>query len=317
MSNNVRVNEHTIAIIGGDLRLLHLAILLKKQGYPVTVYGNHPDFYQLSKEYSDYFAKEIITSSSLAAAVKQNDVIIGPIPFSKDGEHITSNKMSESIPVSSFLQLLTHKPFVFGGAMNSNITTFFMEHGVPFCDVMDLEPVAIGNAIATAEGTILEAIKRSTINLHQSEALILGFGRCAKILALKLKGLDVSVTIAARKPEALAYAKAYGFGTCMLQKEMLDLSSYDFIFNTVPAKIVTRQALLTVKPDVTLIDIASAPGGVDFTAAQELGINASLCLALPGIYAPKTSAEILLEAIVEQLNTTVDLEPQNHWNEKI
>ena len=307
MSDNVRVNEHTIAIIGGDLRFMHLAILLKKQGYAVTVYGNHPSFYQLSKEDSDYFTEEIIAATSLSTAVKQNDVIIGPIPFSKDGEHITTNKLFESIPVSSFLQLLTHKPFVFGGAINSNITSFLVEHEIPFSDVMNLEPVAIGNAIATAEGTILEAIKRSAINLHQRKSLILGFGRCAKVLALKLKGLDVSITIAARKSEALAYAKAYGFNTCMLQNDLLDLSSYDFIFNTIPSKVVTREALLTAKADVTIIDIASAPGGVDFAAAQELGINASLCLALPGIYAPKTSAEILLDAITLLLETNTDL----------
>lgn len=306
MSSNIRVNKHTIAIIGGDLRFLHLAILLKKQGFPVTVYGNLPTFYQLSKEDSNYFNEEIVAASSLSTAVKQNDVIIGPIPFSKDGEYVTSNKMFESISVSSFLQLLTHKPYVFGGAMNTNITTFLTEHEIPFCDVMELESVAIGNAIATAEGTIVEAIKRSTINLHQRKALILGFGRCAKILAQKLKGFDVSVTIAARKAEALAYAKAYGFGTCMLQNVMLDLSSYDFIFNTVPAKVLAREALLTTKADVTIIDIASAPGGVDFAAAQELGINASLCLALPGIYAPKTSAEILLESIVKQLEVCED-----------
>lgn len=307
MSDNVRVNEHTIAIIGGDLRFMHLAILLKKQGYAVTVYGNHPSFYQLSKEDSDYVTKEITAATSLSTAVKQNDVIIGPIPFSKDGEHITTNKLAESIPVSSFLQLLTHKPFVFGGAINSNSTSFLVEHEIPFSDLMNLEPVAIGNAIATAEGTILEAIKRSAINLHQRNALILGFGRCAKVLALKLKGLDVLVTIAARNTEALAYAKAYGFNTCMLQNDLLNLSSYDFIFNTIPSKVVTREALLTARADVTIIDIASAPGGVDFAAAQELGINSSLCLALPGIYAPKTSAEILLDAIVELLDTNTDL----------
>jgi dipicolinate synthase subunit A len=36
---------------------------------------------------------------------------------------------------------------------------------------------------------------------------------------------------------------------------------------------------------------------VDFDYCQKKGINAKLCLGLPGKYAPKSSAGILLEVI--------------------
>lgn len=301
MSEHDNIRKHPIAIIGGDLRLLHLAILLTQQGYSVTVYGNTTDGYSLTKEDQTIFTSQVHIASSLSSAIQSNDVIVGPIPFSKDGETITAPTCSDKILLSSFLALLTHRPYVFGGAMNTRVTNFLSEHNVPFCDLMEVEAVAIGNAIATAEGTIVEAMKRSDRNLHQSKALIYGFGRCAKILALKLKGLDVSVTIAARSEEALAYANAYGFQTKVLGTDPIDLRPYNYIFNTVPTSILTRDALKTTTPSVTIIDIASAPGGVDFAAAKELGRNASLCLALPGIYAPKTSANILLEAMLPQL----------------
>ncbi len=48
---------------------------------------------------------------------------------------------------------------------------------------MKMNDVAILNAVATAEGAIAEAIKRSIINIHQSNCLVLGYGRCAQILA--------------------------------------------------------------------------------------------------------------------------------------
>ncbi|MFR5969905.1 MAG: hypothetical protein ACLUGF_02180 [Clostridium sp.] len=52
-----------------------------------------------------------------------------------------------------------------------------------------------------------------------------------------------------------------------------------------------------VKPEVCIIDIASRPGGTDFSYCQESSIFAKLCLGLPGIYAPKSSAGILMEVI--------------------
>jgi dipicolinate synthase subunit A len=48
---------------------------------------------------------------------------------------------------------------------------------------------------------------------------------------------------------------------------------------------------------VTIIDIASAPGGVDFSAAQKMGISAFLCSGLPGKYAPASSASAIQKII--------------------
>ena len=55
--------------------------------------------------------------------------------------------------------------------------------------------------------------------------------------------------------------------------------------------------------DVVIIDIASAPGGIDYEYALNHGINAKLCLGLPGKVAPRASADILvteIEALIEE-----------------
>src|SRR5699024_10494371 len=138
--------------------------------------------------------------------------------------------------------------------------------------------IAVKNGIATAEGAIMEAIRSSDINLHHSNCLVLGYGRCAKILAQKLEGLHAFVTVAARSEDALAYAEATGHGTILLNNMKDHISSFDYIFNTIPSKILDSHILKLVNPNVTIIDIASAPGGIDYEYSKNHDINALLFL---------------------------------------
>ena len=50
-----------------------------------------------------------------------------------------------------------------------------------------------------------------------------------------------------------------------------------------------------------MIDLASAPGGVDHQAAEELGIRVIPALSLPGRVAPKTAGEIIKETIYHMM----------------
>ena len=295
--NNDNIQLPSIAVIGGDLRQIHLALMLTKVGYPVTIYGNDPCYYSLADHTTKEFYSLIATKGSLIQAIQSAQIILGPIPFSKDSIHLTSNAQVKDLELSNFLSSLTHRPLLIAGTIPEKVTLFFNEHSIPYVDLMKLESVAIGNAIATAEGTILEAIMHSDINLHLSKCLVLGYGRCAKILAQKLSALNAHVTIAARRPEALATAYASGHTTLPISIALTDLHEYQYIFNTIPSLVLTEESLSTVDPNVTIIDIASKPGGVDYAAAKQKGINAHLCLALPGKYAPKASASILMDQI--------------------
>ncbi len=50
-----------------------------------------------------------------------------------------------------------------------------------------------------------------------------------------------------------------------------------------------------------MIDIASAPGGIDYAYCAQNGMNAKLCGGLPAKYSPKSAAEILLKVIESNL----------------
>ncbi len=277
---------NNIGIFGGDKRQVHIALSLLDKGYFIYSY----------RLYDQISHKNHIRVGGLDELMKMSNVLIGPIPLTRDLVTISSNTACDSSS-KTIAHLLNKDHMLLGGMIPTDITDLCQTRGIFCYDFMKSDKIAIMNAIATAEGSILEAIKNSDRNLHQSSCLILGYGRCGKILANKLKGLDAIVTVAARNEDALAYATASGLSTVKLCNIKNTLRSYQFIFNTIPSLVLDQECLKKVSPDVVIIDIASAPGGVDFEYALNHGINAKLCLGLPGKVAPRSSADILVTEI--------------------
>ena len=69
------------------------------------------------------------------------------------------------------------------------------------------------------------------------------------------------------------------------------------IFNTVPYPLFTRSVLESLPQDCVYIDLASAPGGIDWAAARELGIHTVWGTALPGKFVPESAGIILAETV--------------------
>jgi dipicolinate synthase subunit A len=276
-----------IGIFGGDLRQVYMTYAFLGKGYTVATYG----------------LAEPVTHDNCSPESTLNDlfdkckVLIGPIPMSRDMISITSINTPLDLTIAHVAYLLTKEHILFGGAIPSPITELCVARNISCYDLMSNEKITILNAIATAEGTIMEAIAGSDRNLHGSNCLVLGYGRCAKVLAQKLKAMDARVTVAARSLEALAQADAAGHQGVHLPNIKCILPSYHYIFNTIPSLVLDQDCLELVDKNVTIIDIASAPGGVDFAYAKQNKLNAKLCLGLPGKVAPRTSADILVTEI--------------------
>jgi len=275
-----------LGIFGGDLRQVYMAEAFLKKGYHVFTY-------KLKAPVIHENCTALHTPEEL---FDQCNVLIGPIPLTKDLVSIASTNTLD-LNTNNINSHLTKDHMLIGGIIPTPIVELCNSKGIPYYDLMKDEKITILNAVATAEGSIMEAIKDSTINLHGSTSLVLGYGRCAKILAGKLKALDANVIVAARSEDALAYAEAAGLRTIPLNEIRSLLPSCHFIFNTIPAMILDQDCLSYVNSEVTIIDIASAPGGVDYEYAMNHGINAKLCLGLPGKVSPRSSAEILVAKI--------------------
>lgn len=280
---------YDFAVIGGDRRQVYLANYLKNRRYRVLVYGTEErDLDQGCKQ-----------AESLLDAVTSANCIIGPVVFSKDGKQIVSKQKKNPMKVEELLSALKSGQSLFGGCISKEIRDVCDKKGITLYDFMKMDDVAIYNGIATAEGAIVKAMELKPVNLHGSRCLILGYGRCARILAAKLRGLNTKVSICARREAARSQGEADGFDSMDFQTIARQISQFDYIFNTVPAVILKEDLLKRVSKEACIVDIASMPGGVDWEAARQLNICAYLCPSLPGIYAPKSSGIRLAEKVLE------------------
>ena len=146
----------------------------------------------------------------------------------------------------------------------------------------------IANAIPTAEGAIQYAMQNSEITLNDSKCLILGFGRCGKILAHKLKGIGARVYVEARSTRDLAYISTYDYIPIPLYDLKKHLWKFDFIFNTIPVPILTAEYIDLFPKNVVYIDKSYS---------QALGIHYVPAPSLPGKVAPMTAASILYQGL--------------------
>jgi len=278
-------------IIGGDMRQIFLAIALKNAGhYVAAVYIN-----------CDICEKEgIALYDSVSAAITDCDVVILPLPFAGNVEHLNTPLWDGIVGIKEiFLNLGLHKEkIIVGGMIDKNSRILADKYGLTITDYLEREEFAVLNAIATAEGAISIAIDEMSVNIHSCNAVVLGFGRIGKLLCKDLKALSANVVSAARKKSDLAWIKANNYEAVTYSKLEYKLFDADVIFNTVPQLILNKNLLKLLKKDCLIIDLASKPGGVDFNAAALLGINTVWALSLPGKVSPVSSGKILMDTIL-------------------
>lgn len=286
--------KHKFLVLGGDLRSIRLAQMLAEDDNKVISFGQ-----EKSDEIIDN--NMIEKSNSLKAGIDKAQIIIAPIPFSSNGENINTPFSNEKIMIKDLMKTNKSKILI-GGSISDEINESLSEKYLDVIDVMKREELAILNTIATAEGTIEVAISNTDKILQGSRVLILGFGRVAKIVASKFSSLSAVVTCAARRISDLAWIKAYGYDSLNINDMLYDLKEFDIIINTVPQTIINERELKHMNSEVLLIDLASAPGGIDSKTATNMGLKFVWALALPGKVAPNSSAKFIKETIYNILD---------------
>lgn len=277
------------AIIGGDLRIIKLAIMLARDQNEIFVYG-------LEKAEELKNNTNIKYCESIKKAIQEVEIVIGPIPFSSNGKTINMPFSDKEVTIREMMHVINAKVLIAGG-ITPEVYEMANDEYIEIIDIMKREELAVLNTIATAEGTIQIAIESTNKIIHGSEVLILGFGRIGKVLARKLAGLSAKVTCAARKDEDLAWIQAYGHKATNINTIGENLRQYDIIINTVPHIILNEERLKYVKNDCLLIDLASNPGGIDKKAVKDNQLKFVWALSLPGKVAPTTSAEFIKDTI--------------------
>ena len=173
-----------------------------------------------------------------------------------------------------------------------------------YFDFLKDEKVVWSNAMLTAEGLISNIINNTPFALDTAKALIIGFGRCGINTALKLKALNVCVTIYDHTPIHLCQASSYGLNTSTFDNLIECISDFDIIINTVPCEVLTENLLSLVKKDCVLFEVASRPYGINNELVKKYRLSLVTCPGLPGKTAPKSAGELIAKSIISYLERT-------------
>lgn len=286
------MKQYDIALLGGDARIAYMHPYLLQKGYRVIGYG--------TERISDEDESSIILAETWKEAIEQSDCIVGGIPLFREGK-LCFNQNLPNLPLENLYRCMRKNQIIFGGVIPEAFVEGCRDRNLSCYDFMKDEPLSVFNAISTAEGAILEALKNQNTNIHGSKTLVLGYGRCGRVLAEKLKGLGARVTVCSRCEIELACADTFGLDTLLLTDLKEKVHAYEYIYNTIPALVLSKDILKEMKRSVLVIDIASGLGGVDFVSAKKLEICALHCLGLPGKYAPKISAKGLADFVIRKM----------------
>lgn len=263
-------------VLGGDMRNYWAARHLAASGHTVRCFGV-PDAPDTPLPF--YIERLILPFPSCQGALVRGH---SAVPMEEVLQHVDADSTVYGGLLGAWREALTH-------------------HGAQVRDLYGTEPMTTANAISTAEGAIQLAMDYAPITLHGSQCLVIGFGRIGKILARKLHGLSACVSVAARKPTDLALAEAMGLQTDLTGQYLHGLKQYDFIFNTVPATVLTEDHLDMLSSDCLLMELASLPGGFSQEYCKEHKINYIFAPGLPGRCAPKSAGAIYAQNILDDL----------------
>lgn len=269
----------TFGVIGGDRRQAELARLLAADGNTVYTYG-----------LGAWKPGGEGTLDRAAAA----EVVILPLPLCR-GDGVL-NCEEGAVPTADLFRRLRPGQRVLAGQVKPRQRQEAADCGLTLEDYFLREELTVANAAATAEAAIQTAMERLDRTLLGLDCLVLGFGRIGKLLSHRLHGLGAGVTAAARKPEDLAWIRAYGLQALEIGKLDGKLSSFGAVFNTVPSAILDEPLLAQLPKDCLCVELASVPG-IDLAAAERLGLPNLWARSLPGRMVPHTAAAVIRDAV--------------------
>lgn len=270
-----------ILFIGGDSRQQYAASYVADNGHSVSFVQN---------------------STEIERAVAENEYIVLPLPVSRDGIRINAPLSTEPLTLAAVLRAIKPGQSVLAGMPPADFAEKAMRKGVTLYDYYQNEAMAILNSISTAEGTIYELIGNMKTDINGSEMLVIGYGKAGSAIAQRLVALGAHVRVAARSEKARALAKSRNCKAVQLYSIPEGFCDYDAVINTVPAPVAGEDFIQKLPKHCIMLEIASAPYGIDTEAAECHGIRVIRAPSLPGRISPKSAGEAIGEAILGVIN---------------
>ncbi|MFA6866853.1 MAG: hypothetical protein WCR54_04980 [Clostridia bacterium] len=243
----------------------------------------------------DYYISEALTKE-------------GFMPFNLGEE----NKYSgyEKIYVRSLLTKVTKEiaesfengSTLFSRELSEEVSLIIKDKEITHYNLLDDQTFIVKNAYITAEGAFAYILLNTIVSICHTPVLVLGYGRVGKSVTKILKDNYAFVCVATDDTTEFALASIYSEEAFTLSSYKENIDKFSVIVNTVPKLILKGEELKFVNKDCFILDLASKPGGVDFVAAEKLGLNYMHALGVPGKVAPKTAGLYIKDIIMQRLS---------------
>lgn len=284
--------SNRMAVLGGDERQSLVAEFFASEGQKVNVYGvSEPVFGAVKCE-------------SATEAVCGCGTVVFPLPAAKNGIYL-NEKSGNLTPIEAILDAAERGSEIYAGKTDAAFKALCRERELSLTDYYESESFTVKNAQLTAEGALEIFMTEKKIAVHGSRVLVIGSGRVAKCVTRAFSSLGAEVTVMARNRSELAMAEVAGHRARDITDGRVRLAEfsfgYDAVINTVPVMFMTGCCLYVIPEETLVIDLASAPYGIDVTEARRLGIRAVRASSLPGKYAPASAARIIVGEILPRM----------------
>lgn len=257
-----------ICVLGGDVRMDHVAAALQKRGHLVTrTDQNQP-----------------------------GEVLILPIRYTTDGLHVSGTRVAVHDAIGQ-------RRLIFGGlppaqAPLAHVQNYAADEWL----LQENARLTAEGAVVLLAGQLDRALYGADIGVLGMGRIATFL--CRMLSAL---GADVTVYArkeAALQRACEMGARAVSLADTLPVAAVRD---HDALLNTVPSLILGGELLSHSRPGLVYLELASAPGGIDRAAAERMGVIYIDGQGLPGKYAPRSAGELIAAYVSDYLTREGEL----------
>ena len=244
-----------------------------------------------------------------AAVLKGARFALFPIPgISASGALFAPTASAPIIPDRAMLAGMAPRAHIILGWGDNNLKAHAEALSIKLHEYEWDRSLMLQRTPAIIEGLLKIVIENTAITIHNAHACVVGQGTIGAVLARYLVALGAHTHVAARNPEQRAAAYVAGATPHTLEELPALAPGLDFIFSTVPTRVVGEDVLSRLPKSALIVDLAAPPGGVDFDAAKRLGLKAIWGRGL-GSRAPVTVGASQWGGIRERIEIILQEEP--------
>lgn len=289
------MNLPSIAVLGGDSREVVMAQLLHRDGHHIATYGLGSRAGNNLGATDASIDPAILETRSALEAVSGCEWILCPAPGLGPQNAVYAPYAEQSIELNeNLLQAsgVAHGGGVILGKASVSLTELARNLGIRLYETKNDKALQARLSESVAESLLSLLVQRTDRVLREQRVLILGYGAAGSALAHRLAALGCQVTVAARRPEALAQASARGTSGVAYGKRFAAMADASVVVNTVPSPDAMPVSILKGLLPRLIIDIASPPGGTDHATAKAQSCPVIWARGLVGARAPRTAGEL-------------------------